>query len=237
MLFEQKREIYYSQLDVNKNVSGESVLQFFQDIAVAHTSKSGYTLEKLSGLEKAWILLSMHVKFTKPITLDSEIKINTWTYDFARVCGPRAYQVVDVHTNEEYALASAMWTYVDTKTGRPCEIPSDMISFFGNGEAPDISYLRRAPSFSSDKLVFDFTVLKRDLDSNGHMNNVKYFSYALEALPENTKVLETEIFYKHSIFGGENIEVYAENITEDTVALTFKNKEGTPCAYIKLFLG
>lgn len=237
MSLEQKREICYSQLDPSKKVSYETILQFFQDIAVTHTNESGFSLEKLAEMKKAWIILSMHAKFLKPISLDSQIKIKTWTYDFSKVFGPRAYQVLDVNTNDTYALASAMWTYIDTESGRPSEIPQEMISYFGNEDAPDISYLRRAPSFSDDKFEYDFRALKRDLDSNGHMNNVRYLGYSLEALPENALISEVEIFYKHPVFLGNKISVYSDSSAENAVQLTFKNQEGTNCAYIKFVLG
>lgn len=237
MLFEQNREFFYSQLDETKKVSYETILQFFQDIAVSHTNKSGFTLEKLSMLKKAWILLSMHVRFIRPIKLDSKIKIKTWTYDFSRVCGSRAYEILDKNSDEIFALASAMWTYIDIESGRPAEIPSEMISYFGNEAAPDINYLRRAPSFSKDFHVLDFSVLKRDLDSNNHMNNVKYLGYALEALPEKSVVSEAEVFYKYPLYYKDKVSVYAENTTENTVLLTFENQDEKDCAYIKFILG
>ena len=237
MVFTQKRELYYSQLDKDKKISFETILQFFQDIAVAHTNDSGFTLDKLSDLKKAWILLSMHAKFLKPVTLDSNIKIKTWTYDFARVCGPRAYEVLDAESGEIFALASAMWTYIDTETGRPCEIPKEMISYFGNEDAPDISYLRRAPSFTADKHEVSFSVLNRDLDSNGHMNNVKYLGYALETLPENVTVAEVEIFYRHPLYYGDKVSVYSCDADDTAVQLIFRNQDEKDCAYIKFVLG
>ncbi len=235
MIFEQSREIFYSQLAPDKTVSRANIVQFFQDIAVSHTTESGYSLDKLAAENRAWILLSMHVRFNASIPLTAKIKIKTWTYDFARACGPRAYQIVDTETGVAYVLGTAMWTYVDTESGRPKEIPQEMLSYFGNGDAPDISYLRRAPDFAAENHIADFRVLKRDLDSNGHMNNVKYLEYAEEVLPEGATVKEAEIFYKHPAFLGDKLSLYSE--TEENLNLILKNQEGTNCAYIKFVLG
>ncbi len=235
MIFEQNRAIYYSQLAPNKSVSRANIVQFFQDIAVSHTTESGYSLEKLADLNRAWILLSMHVRFSAPIPLYAKIRIKTWTYEFARACGPRAYQIEDTESGKIYASAAAMWTYIDTQTGRPKEIPQEMLSYFGNGDAPDITYLRRAPDFVANNHIADFKILKRDLDSNGHMNNVKYLEYAEEVLPDDAAIKEIEIFYKHPVFLGEKISLYSERKGEN-LNLILKNHEGTNCAYIKFVL-
>ena len=179
----------------------------------------------------------MHVKFLKPIFKNTNITVKTWTYEFGRVCGPRAYYVLDADSKEKYAVATGMWTYINTETGRPMEIPPEIIEYYGEGEAPEISYLRRAPSFTAEEHLFDFKVLKRDLDSNGHMNNVKYFEYALEALPSGKQLAEVEMFYKQSAFLGDKISVFHDAQTHESINLVFKNQEGANLAYIKFVLG
>ncbi len=236
MIFEQNRQIHYSHLSKKKTVSRAEILRFFQDAAVAHTNESGYSLEKLYEMEKAWIMLSLHVRFEKDIPESTSVKIETWTYDFARVCGPRAYQVTDAVTGERFASASAMWTYIDTAKGRPCEIPEDMLAYFGDNKPSNVPYIRRAPNFNPINHITDFKVLKRDLDTNGHMNNVKYMEYAEEAIPDGVTIKEVEIFYKNQVFYGDILSLYAEKDEEGAILTVIKNQDDKICTYLKFII-
>ncbi len=234
-MFELKRQISYSQLSPDKTVSPTEYLRIFQDAAVAHTNACGYSLEKLSDLNRAWILLSTHLKLENPLYLDEEIIIKTWTYDFTRVSGPRAFIVESAKSGMVYASAVAMWAFVDTETGRPKEIPKDMLEKFGNGKSLLLPYIRRAPKFDTEIHIGDFNVLKRDLDSNGHMNNVRYVEYAMEAVPLDAEISELEVFYKHSTFYQDKISLHSKQ-DERTIFNEFKTKDGETCTYIRFIL-
>ena len=41
----------------------------------------------------------------------------------------------------------------------------------------------------------EYTILKRDLDSNSHVNNLNYIDFAYEVLPSNIDIKELEISY------------------------------------------
>ena len=57
---------------------------------------------------------------------------------------------------------------------------------------------------------FEYTVLRKDIDSNNHVNNLNYINIALEALPFDVYEKETysniEIMYKKQCLLGETIK-------------------------------
>lgn len=61
-------------------------------------------------------------------------------------------------------------------------------------------------------LNFTYTIQRRDIDTNGHVNNLHYIDYALETLPEdiyNSNEFDNiEIHYKKEIKYGETIKCY-----------------------------
>lgn len=232
-MFSQTRRIEYSQLAPDKTVSIPDMLRFLQDTAVAHTTVCGYPLEKLAELRRAWILLSTHIVFKKPILFPAEVTVKTWTYAFARAFGPRAFILENPETGEKYAEAATFWTYVDSETGRPKEIPADAAAVYGDDGPSEISYIRRAPDFEAKEHFADFRVLKRDLDSNHHVNNAKYVEYALEAIPADMRITEMEIYYRHSAFLGETISLYSERDADGRILANIKNESGEICTYIQ----
>ena len=232
-IFEEIRHVSYSHISTNKTVGAADILRFCQDSAVSHTAACGYPLERLISLQRAWLVLSMHVRFVKPIALSKDIRVRTWPFSFSRVLGPRAFCIEDAETKEVYVEATSLWAYTDTESGRPAEIPQEMITEFSEGEEPPLSYIRRVPNYEATEHIADFRVLKRDLDTNIHMNNVKYLEYAEEALPLGTTVSEIEIFYKQQAKYGDILSLYASEDAEGNVLTYLKNQNGEICTYIK----
>lgn len=233
MMFTQDRRIEYSQLSPDKTVSIPELFRFLQDMAVTHTTAVGYSLEKLCEMKRAWILLSTHLVINKQVSYPSSVEIQTWTFDFSKVAGPRAFVIRDKNSGEECASACSMWTYIDTESGRPTPIPEVMVSKFGNGVPSAVSYLRRAPGFDSAELVGEYQIMKRDLDSNYHVNNTKYVEYALEAVEETARIREVEIFYHKPVFLGEKILLFRHYDENGDILVNIKNQDNDTCTYVR----
>ena len=62
------------------------------------------------------------------------------------------------------------------------------------------------------KLNFNYTIQRRDIDTNSHVNNLHYIDYALETLDEdifnNNSFDNLEVVYKKEIKLKENIKCY-----------------------------
>ncbi len=232
-VYEETRKVSYSHLNQDKTVCIADLLRFCQDSAVSHTAECGYPLERLIALKRAWLVLSMHIRIQKPIPLSKSVRVLTWPFSFSRVLGPRAFRITDTDSGAVYAEATSLWAYVDTETGKPAEIPPEMLAQYAEGEAPALSFLRRAPQYNADIHIADFRVLKRDLDTNVHMNNVKYLEYAEEAVPNGFSISEVEIFYKQPAVYGDILSLYATETEGDEILTVLKNQNGDICAYIK----
>lgn len=233
MIFTQDRRIEYSQLSPDKTVSIPELFRFLQDMAVTQTTASGYSLERLCEMNRAWILLSTHLVINKPIFYPSNIEIQTWTFDFSKVAGPRAFVIRDKTSGEEYASACSMWTFIDTESGRPTLIPENMITEFGNGAPSSVSYLRRSPDFDTTEVVGEYQIMKRDLDSNYHVNNTKYIEYALEAVADTKRIREVEIFYRKPVFLGEKIFLFRSFDINGDILVSIKTQDNDTCTYVR----
>lgn len=232
-MFTEARKIRYSHLAMNQTVHIAEILRFAQDSAVMHTASCGYSLNKLNDSNSAWILLSIHLVLEESITCSTVI-VKTWPYDFSKVFGPRAFLILDAETDSTLAKCASLWTFVDTKNGRPKEIPREMIDAFGiEPQAFEVSYIRRITKYELTHCFGSFNVLKRDLDTNGHMNNVRYLEYAMEALPLDFIIKEVELFYKQPLYAGDTFLIYTGTDDEENIIVNLKRSDGQLCAYIK----
>lgn len=234
-MFSEKRKIRYSHLGFDKSFKLSHVLEFVQDAAIAHFSEYGFTLEKLRKTNSAWILSSTHLVIEKSITCE-EIIIKTWPYDFSKVFSPRAFLICDAQTDDVLVKGSSLWFFIDTESGRPKRIPEEIINCFTkeeNNAVCDVSFIRHFPFVNTEQqYTASFSVLKRDLDSNMHMNNVKYIEYAEEILPDHFQVKELEIYYKSSLLPGEKFSLY-KTTYDNEIIITIQNTGGDTCTYIK----
>ena len=234
-MYREEREITYSQLSPDKTVSNADILRMFQDIATAHTASCGYNIDKLAENGNAWLIASMHLVIHQPICMPMKAEVSTWTSGFRRAYGFRNFRIRDAKTGKVYAEAASLWIFIDINSGKPCTVPRDIMELYGEEAEPDISYILHKPTWNTDEKITDFRVLKRDLDSNGHMNNTKYIEYAQEALSDTEKPREIEIYYKTPVYYNDKIYLYAKRET-DAVLTELKRADGETCVYIKFVL-
>ncbi len=233
-MFVENRKIRYSQLAANQTMRLADIMHFFQDAAVAHTAACGHPLETLYAQNSAWILLAVHVVLDAPI-LAKNVEVCTWPHSFSKASCNRAFSIRTTEEGTMLVQADSIWAYVDKASGRPKEVPAEYISLFRNiGKTPPISCNRRPTVVLSETFVSSFRVLKRDIDTNGHMNNVKYLEYAEEALPDDFLVKDFKIHFRHGAYLGEKIFLYATEDTENGVVnAIFKNEAEEICTYIQ----
>lgn len=80
----------------------------------------------------------------------------------------------------------------------------------------------------NSQMVSVYTVQKRDIDTNHHVNNLIYLDLAYEVLPDdiffNTDFKNVEIMYKHEAKLGETLNLFYAEINNSTF-ITIKNNE------------
>ena len=233
-MFTENRKIRYTQLSANQTMRLADVLNFFQDAAVAHTTACGHPLQSLYAQNSAWILLAIRVVLDSQI-LAEEVEVSTWPYLFSKASCNRAFSIKSPKDGRTLVDAASIWAYVDTVSGRPKEVPPAYVSMFKSiGKTPSLSCERRPTMALPETLVSSFRVLKRDIDTNKHMNNVKYLEYAEEVLPEDFQVKEFKIHFRHAAYLGDKLFLYGmQNAEKGCVNAIFKNEAGEICTYIQ----
>ncbi len=91
------------------------------------------------------------------------------------------------HQDVLCAQASAVWLLVNAKTGHVSRITDEVRNAFDllDKAVFDTPLPTRGKSLDNACEAYVGTVGRRDIDTNGHMNNIRYLEYALEALPED----------------------------------------------------
>lgn len=116
--------------DINNHVNNVAYVQRLQDIAIAHTARNGWPMEKLFERHVSWVVHSHRITYLKPCQPGEEIRLFTWVEDFRRIRSTRRYRFVRVSDGAILADAESEWVFLDTDTLRPKVIPEEILSSY-----------------------------------------------------------------------------------------------------------
>lgn len=215
-----KRKYLVSIKDVGTSnlITNRGFLRLLEDIACVHSDIAGYGINQMSQTHLSWVLLHWKVRIFKRVSYNSTVTIHTWSRNSNKCTTYRDFEMYDENDNL-ICIASTKWTLVSAETGRiakitpeiiECYTPEDNKNVFGE---LDIAKLQEPENINNPS--YTFTVQRRDIDINHHMNNLFYFDYAIEALPqevyENLNCNEFEIMYKNGAKLGNTVNCFYTN--------------------------
>jgi len=194
--------------DFNKDGSLkiESILKILENSGNKHSDKSGDYILEGSNNGVTWVLTDWYVEIENYPKYGEKITAKTWSQNPDSLFGcPRDFEL---YSNGKLCVkGTTYWVLFDLNRGRPAKILPELISKY-EPEASSvfaekkITKLTIPETFTSKVTI---TPRRNDIDFNGHVHNLIYVDYAMEAIPE-------EIYNKHSF---KSIRIsYKSAITE-----------------------
>ena len=203
-IFEHKSRIQFCDVDEFNHLSKRGLLRILGEVAGLHSDLAGYGLNQTSSTHLTWMLLDWKVKTFLTPCWNTTLTIKTWPRNFTRISSQRDFEVYG-DNNELVAIASSRWVLINSITGSISKITPEMISAYGNGfekSVFDSSVNDKEHEPTNANFVYNYTIKRRDLDTNHHVNNLYYLDYAYDALPQdcyNQEFDNIEIIYKQQI--------------------------------------
>lgn len=201
--------------DVNKNndLTLRGLFKYLLNAASTHSDMVGYGLDDIEITHVAWIIMNWKVEVYRYPKVAEAIHIRTWTRDISKLYTFRDFEVID-NTGTRIAIGTSKWIMVHSKTREILKIPQEVVEAFGPVNTmifPDEIVKLQEPK-EEFLNQFNYTVLRRDLDANNHVNNLNFLDFALETLPadvyENIKFKNINIMYKRQLFLGDKINCF-----------------------------
>ena len=185
-------------MDAALHMTVPAVLDCFQDAAIFEAENGSITVDYLYSRNIAWLLSSWQIVIDRRPTLNEQIKITTFPYDFKGFLGYRNFMVSDTEGNS-IIKASSIWTLIDMEKRRPVKPTQEMTAGYELAEKLEMDYAPRKIEMLEEAyntaVQEKFQVRKYQIDSNMHMNNVEYVRLAMETLPENAVIRELRAEY------------------------------------------
>ena len=127
-----------SVIDENGHVNNVAYVQWMQDIAVEHYASIGGIEAQSKSV--AWVVREHRIEYFLPAFAGEEIEIRTWVENVRRVRSLRKYEFVRKLDGKLLVKGETDWVFVDTKSGRPIPIPTEVSKVFsvGQGQASNL---------------------------------------------------------------------------------------------------
>lgn len=216
---ERNYNIHYYEVDIYKRALITSIIDYLGDMAMFQSEILGVGIDHLKENKMAWVLYKWDITMDAYPTLNETIKVKTCAYSFKRFYAYRKHEIINAEGNT-IGNATSVWILINTDRRRPIRISKDMYEAYGiddnSNEGIEIEDIKSINTIHSEQ---SFKVRYSDIDTNRHVNNVKYVAWALETVPKdivlNCKLNNIRVTYEKETTYGETIKVSTEVIREE----------------------
>ncbi|MDR3172648.1 MAG: hypothetical protein LBU19_00220 [Treponema sp.] len=221
--FDKRYELRYFEMNKFGFASPMAILTLLEETAAEHCYNIGYSLYSLERENIGWVLISGAIDMIRYPGYKENITIRTWLSKFTLVKGYRENIILD-DSGVAIGRAKGIWAFYDVEKRKPVPIFDEIKLKWGIN--PEIS---RKIDMDVIKIVNDsehqseYDVYKSDVDSNRHVNNIRYFHWLIESLPDEIsdnyilKRIDAK-FYSDAKYG-EKIRIYMSRETERNIYL------------------
>lgn len=197
MDFSQDYLVHYYEADQARRLTLSALVQYFEDIAILHSTNAGYDLEYYDANHCGWMLLKWDVSIHSLPTFGQRVTVDTRVHAMKRFLSDREF-VMTADDGTVLAEGRSNWLLVDTDKRRPLRVSEDQCRAFNVSAAseadfvsiedvPPVTEAEAESAIAGQTEVVRRPVLagNTDIDTNRHVNNVSYLDWALDSLPSD----------------------------------------------------
>ena len=190
MSYGYEKRVSYSECDGVGVLRYDALVDIFQDCSTFQSEDTDYTLAKMLGMHRGWMLSFWQIDIAKMPSLGDNVYVGTFPYSMKGCIGSRNFFLKN-EAGDMLAKSNSIWVLMDLEKQQPVKIPDEMATCFEIGGKLDMEYLPRKLKIPDSEVIHTsrFTVERFFLDSNGHMNNawfVRLGETSLQALRDTS---------------------------------------------------
>ena len=209
--YETKKKVSFFQIDKNQKISPAALLADLQEMAITHSDTLGYTLDYMLERNWAWTVVNWHLQIYRMPRHGETLHFQTWNNKFVRFQAERSFFLFDEAGNKILDGISR-WVFMDLEKRKPANAPKEMAERYHSGQEPAIENEKfLMPKEAEGELICtrELVVTRRDTDTNGHANNVKYLEWAMDDLPDaiydEMQLKDVRIVYRKECMRGDTV--------------------------------
>ena len=196
--FEKQFELRYFEMNKFGEASSTAILTLLEESAADHCYSINHSLFDLEKQNIGWVLLSGILEMDHYPGYKEKIVIRTWLSKYSTVKGFRE----NIILNEQGSIigrAKGLWVFFDIDRRRPIPISDDIKDKWSycNEECINHDITKKIEIIDSSTHIKEFKINRFDVDTNLHVNNIRYLQWLIESIPDDI----IDNYYLHSIDG------------------------------------
>jgi acyl-ACP thioesterase len=213
-------KVHSYEVDFGRRIRLSVLNRFMQESAWRHAETLGAGFASLRSKNYAWVLTRVVLSLEKLPTWGSFINLSTWPSGLDRFFAYRDFLFNDAD-GHEIGRATSSWCVIDLADRRPQPVAN--IFPFRMPADKALLFPERPPKIEAP-IETDFRwhtkVGYQDLDTNEHVNNVRYIDWIYETLPldflKAHSIRRLEINYLAETLYGQEITATTQIISDTT---------------------
>lgn len=219
----------------NNKLTNKGFLKMLQEAACIHSKFLGISVQTSQLDGYAWVILNWKLEvFSRP-TWNAKLRVNTWCRKVSHLFFYRDFEVFD-DNNNLVAVACSKWILFNLNTNSIVKNVDEVKARYSciDKSACTEKMDEKLIVPDNEEFIREYTVLRRDIDTNHHVNNLNYLDFAFEIVPVND-FNNVEIMYKHEAKYGETLNLFCAK-NDDSTFVTIKNDDNSKIhCVIKLY--
>ena len=208
--FSKDHTITCYEADANQLMRPTAMLDLMQEAANVNASTLGFGYDEMMNSNTAWVLSRIHVKFNNTPKWRDEVNLKTWHKGVSKLFYLRDFILSDKEGNP-MVLATTSWLIIDMNTRRLVRNSDLALSDTAIHAIETPADKVVVPVDIEPELVRKHPVTWSEIDTNGHVNNVKYAVWAIDAVKQEDikerPLKELLINYDAEVMPGDVVKI------------------------------
>ena len=226
--YEKEYKINIFNVDSEHKCRFSSLVDFLWDVVISQSDYLGETKDGLVHNQCIWVLLKYNITIYEYPRFKDTITVDTKVLGTKKFYG---YRQNTIKNSKGKVIGEVLSTaiLIDFDKRRPTKISPEQSQIYGlNGELDTVPALDDIPKIENEDYSKDYSVRYSDIDSNGHVNNVKYMEMAIDSLPRSIineyELFNIKVLFKKETNDGDTLHVSSEVINKENNSITTVHK-------------
>lgn len=237
LLNNSKRKTYQlrmSDFDMALNIKPSAILDLFQDVACLHADEIGTGFDDMYKKGMLWVLTKIKFTVHQMPKLYQNVTVQTHIVPNDKIEFARDFVIFD-ENGEKLISATSRWAVIGKETRKIILNPPIYPEDFIYADKTFVGELKKIPAFDGEKSTKIIESQYNELDRNGHVNNIFYANYAINAVNFNSTIKQFQIDFRKEVLLGDKIafetkisgnDYFVAGKREDTTLFLCKIEKG-----------
>ena len=229
-IWSEEFPIYWYDTDRNGHLKLSAVANYLQESAWRHANHLGFGYEDALKRNEFWVVISLMIRMIGVPEWGQKITVETWPKGIDRLFAYRDFKLTD-SKGALIGAATSAWMILDRDTRRPksVDIVRPVLHLATHQDVLDcnpplLKPLQEILTTEPRKVRFS------EVDQNGHVNNIRYIDWSLDAMPaewhRSHRIKTLVINYLSEVDSDEIIQIATGPSGENSVIVQGMKEDG-----------